>query len=73
MGVVTTTVTSPAAWKGVFAMIDVALTTVTPVAAVPPNVTEVAPARFVPVIVTPVPPIVEPIGGTMLVNVGTAP
>ena len=73
MGVVTATFTSPAAWKGVVAVTDVSLTAVTPVAAMPPKVTEVAPARFVPVMVTPVPPIVWPIDGVILENVGTVP
>ena len=46
----------PLAWVGVFAVIEVLLTTETLVAADPPMVT-VAPARkFAPVIVTPVPP-----------------
>ena len=53
-------------------MIDVALTTVTLVAAVPPMVTLVAPVKFVPVIVTLVPPEVVPELGEMLLTVGAA-
>jgi hypothetical protein len=71
-GVVTTTLTSPTAWSGVVAVIEVALTTVTPVAAVPPKVTEVAPIKSVPVMVTAVPPAIGPVGGATLVTVGSA-
>jgi hypothetical protein len=68
-GVVTRTLTSPAAPAGVVAVIEVALTTVTPVAAAPPMVTEVAPVKFVPVIVTEVPPRVDPVAGDTAVTV----
>ena len=52
------------------AVIDVLLTTVTPVAAVPPKLT-VAPARNpVPVMDTPVPPLIVPEFGEMEVTVG---
>jgi hypothetical protein len=51
-------------------VIEVALTTATPVAATPPNVTAVAPVKFVPVMVTDVPPPVGPTLGVMLVIVG---
>jgi hypothetical protein len=44
-------------------VIEVELTTLKLVMALPPIVTEVAPVRFVPVIVTPVPPAVEPVAG----------
>ena len=54
------------------AVIEVALTTVTPVAAAPPKVTEVAPIKSVPVIVTAVPPAIGPVGGATLVTVGRA-
>ena len=55
---VTTTLTAPAACAAVVAVIEVALATVTFVAAVPPKLT-VAPARKpVPVMVTAVPPAV---------------
>src|ERR1700687_1025013 len=64
------TFTAPAAWAGVMAVIDVLLTSVTPVAAVPPRPT-VAPARKpVPVIVTAVPPLIVPELGVIEVTVG---
>ena len=50
----------------------VALTTTTPVAAVPPKVTLVAPVKLVPVMVTAVPPRVVPVLGLTLVTVGGA-
>jgi hypothetical protein len=54
----------------VVAVIDVLLTTVTPVAAVPPKLT-VAPAKkFVPAIVTVVPPPAGPVLGATDVTVG---
>jgi hypothetical protein len=52
-------------------VIEVALTTETPVAAMPSKVTAVVPVKFVPVIVTLVPPATGPVDGAMLVNVGT--
>jgi hypothetical protein len=67
---VTTTLTTPAEWAGAVAVIDVPLTTVTPVAAVPPKLT-VAPARKpVPVMVTAVPPLAVPVLGAIEVTVG---
>ena len=67
---VTTTSTAPAACIAVVAIIDVLFTTVTPVAAVPPKLT-VAPARkFVPVMVTAVPPPVLPELGEIALTVG---
>jgi hypothetical protein len=42
------------------------------VAAAPPNVTELAPLRLVPSIVTVVPPAVGPVVGLKLVSVGAA-
>ena len=67
---VTTTLTAPAACAGVVAVIDVLLTTVTPVAAVPPSFT-VAPARKpVPVMVTAVPPFAVPELGVIALTVG---
>lgn len=69
---VTVTVTAPAAPAGVVAVMVVAFTTVTPVAAVLPNLTVAPVAKFVPVIVTAVPPSVEPLAGDTLVTVGTA-
>src|SRR6202011_4007844 len=68
--VVTVTSTAPAASAGELAVIEVALFTVKPVAAVPPNSTAVAPVRFVPVIVTTVPPVVGPLVGLTAVTVG---
>jgi hypothetical protein len=48
----------------------VLLTTTTLVAAVPPKVTAAPDAKFVPVMVTPVPPVVGPLFGLRLVTVG---
>ncbi|BBH18908.1 hypothetical protein Back11_02530 [Paenibacillus baekrokdamisoli] len=70
--VVTLTSTVPALPAGAVAVICVAEFTVKPVAAVAPNVTAVAPDRFVPVNVTVVPPDVGPDVGEMLVIVGAA-
>jgi hypothetical protein len=68
----TFTVTAPALPTGVVAVIVVLFTTATFVAAVLPNVT-VAPAKkFVPVIVTAVPPAVGPLFGLTLLTVGGA-
>ena len=55
-GVVTRTLAVPAAWAGAVAVIEVALTTDTFVAATPPMVTPVAPVKSEPVMVTLVPP-----------------
>jgi hypothetical protein len=63
-GVVTATATAgPAAPAGVTQVTDVALTTVTDVAAMPPNVTADVPIKFVPATVTVVPPAVVPLVG----------
>jgi hypothetical protein len=62
----------PAVPAGVVAAIEVALTTVTFVAAAPPIVTPVAPVKFVPVMVTLVPPPVGPETGLMALTVGGA-
>ncbi|OEZ89314.1 hypothetical protein JAB6_01280 [Janthinobacterium sp. HH104] len=67
--VVTRTSTVPLP-LGAVAVICVALLTVKPVAAVAPKVTAVAPVKPVPVMVTLVPPAVEPAVGEMLVTVG---
>jgi len=67
---VTVTVTAPALPAGVVAVICVLLTTVTLVAAVPPNVTVAPDAKFVPVIVTAVPPALDPLFGDTLATVG---
>jgi hypothetical protein len=70
---VTVTVTAPALPAGVVAVIVVLFTTVTPVAAALPNVTAAPVAKFVPVIVTDVPPAVDPVFGLTLLTVGTGP
>jgi hypothetical protein len=67
---VTVTVTAPALPAGVVAVICVALTTTTLVAAVAPNVTVAPMAKLVPVIVTAVPPAVGPLFGDTLLTVG---
>ena len=67
---VTVTVTAPALPAGVVAVIVVLFTTTTFVAAVPPNVTVAPAAKFVPVIVTAVPPAVGPLFGDTLLTVG---
>jgi len=67
---VTSTLAVPAEPAGVVAVIEVALTTVTLVAAAPPMVTPVAPVKLVPVIVTFVPPNVEPELGLIPLTVG---
>ena len=71
-GVVTVTSTVPAAPAGEVAVIEVADTTVTPVASAVPNFTAVAPVRLVPVMVTGVPPLVEPVVGLTALTVGAA-
>jgi hypothetical protein len=68
---VTFTVTAPAACAGVVAVIEVSFTTTTFVAAAPPNVTVAPVAKFVPAIVTAVPPIPGPLFGETPVTVGT--
>ena len=66
----TVTVTEPAVPAGVVAVICVALTTTTFVAAAEPNVTVAPAAKFVPIIVTDVPPPAGPLFGLTLVTVG---
>ena len=66
MLLVTVTVTAPALPAGVVAVMAVLFTTTTFVAAVPPNVTVAPAAKFVPVIVTAVPPAVGPVLGDTL-------
>ena len=56
----TITPTAPLLLAGVIQDIVVLFTTSIAVAAIPPNVTKVAPVKFVPVIVTFVPPSVLP-------------
>ena len=67
---VTTTFTVPAACAGVVAVIEVPLTTMTLVADAPPKVTLAPEAKFVPVIVTAVPPLVVPDVGETAVGAG---
>jgi hypothetical protein len=67
---VTVTVTAPAVPDGVVAVIDVLLTTTTLVAAVLPKVTVAPEAKFVPVMVTAVPPATGPVFGLTLLTVG---
>ena len=69
-GVVTESDFAPAVPAGVVAVIVVALTTVTAVAEAVPTLTEVAPVRFVPVMVIEVPPAVPPWFGLTDVIVG---
>jgi hypothetical protein len=66
----TTTLTAPAECGGVVAVIEVLFTTVTPVAAVPPKVTPAPVRKFVPVMVTAVPPEVVPEFGETAVTFG---
>ena len=70
--VVTATVFAPVVPIGVTAVIEVALTTTTLVAAVPPTVTLLAPVKFVPVIVIGVPPANTPVFGFTELIVGAA-
>ena len=71
LGVVTTIVLAPIVVDaGVTAVIEVALTTTTLVAAIPPTFTLVAPVKFVPVMVIAVPPVVDPVAGLTLEIVG---
>jgi hypothetical protein len=69
---VTVTVTAPALPAGVVAVMVVLFTTTTLVAAVEPKVTVAPAAKLVPVMVTAVPPSVDPLLGLMLVTVGDA-
>jgi hypothetical protein len=68
--VVILTVAFPATCAGVIAVIEVAVEVPTMVAAVLLKVTELAPVRFVPVIVTVVPPLTVPFSGEIDVKVG---
>ncbi len=68
--VVTIMSTVPTLRAGVIQVIVVLLTTLIVVAAKPSNVTDVAPVKFVPVIVTFVPPSVLPDGSEMLLITG---
>ena len=65
-------VCAPAAPAGVTAVIEVASTTTTLVAATPPTVTLLASVKFVPVIVMAVPPVMSPTFGLTDEIVGAA-
>ena len=69
-GLVTVTVTAPTLPAGVVALICVPLVTTTFVAVAAPNVTVAPAAKFVPVIVTAVPPTVGPLFGDTPLTVG---
>jgi hypothetical protein len=66
----TVTVTAPALPAGVAAVMVVLFTTTTLVAAPAPNVTVAPVAKFVPVIVTAVPPAANPLVGDTPLTVG---
>lgn len=66
-----TTLTTPTAFAGVTTVTDVSLTLAIDVPAVPPNVTDDVPVKWVPVIVTVVPPDEDPVAGETEVIVGT--
>ena len=68
--VVTIMPAAPILRAGVIQVIVVLFTTLIFVAAIPPNVTDVAPIKDVPVIVTLVPPSVLPDDGEMPVMLG---
>jgi hypothetical protein len=69
-GVITVISTVPAASEGEVAVMVVEFTMVNPLPATVPNVTAVAPVKFVPVMVIPVPPAVLPVFGVTAVTVG---
>lgn len=69
-GLVTTTLTAPAAWAGVVAVIEVLLPKLTPVAAVPPKLTVAPDTKFEPVMLTNVPPAVVPEAGEIKLIAG---
>jgi hypothetical protein len=67
--VVTVTATEPFP-AGETAVMDVADSTLTLVAVVPPNFTSLAPEKLVPVMVTDVPPAAGPLLGSTFVTLG---
>jgi hypothetical protein len=71
-GFLTRTSTRLAAWAPVVAAMEVEPVTLTPVAATPPIVTVAPETKFAPVIVTAVPPDVEPKEGETAVTTGPA-
>ncbi len=68
--VVTIMPTVPSLLTGVIQVIVVLFTMLREVAADPPNVTKVAPVKFLPVIVTLVPPAMPPNDGEILLITG---
>ena len=68
--VVTIMPTAPALCAGVLQVIVVLFTMLIDVAAIPPNVTKVAPVKFLPVILTLVPPAMPPDDGEILLIIG---
>jgi hypothetical protein len=71
LALATPTSAGPSTWAGVRAVMEVLLTTVTFVAAVPPNETVAPLEKFDPVIVTFVPPVTGPeAGDTPLIETG---
>ena len=68
--VVTIMPAAPALRAGVIQVIVVLFTTLIVVAAIPSNVTDFVPVKFVPVIVTLVPPTIAPADGEMLLITG---
>ena len=71
-GAVTVTSTAPTEPAGAVAVIVVALVTLNEDAGLPPMVTEVAPVKLVPVMVSEVPPTIGPAVGEIPVIVGNA-
>ena len=69
-GLVTATSTAPAACDGVVAVMLEALATFTEVAATPPKLTVAPDTKFVPLMVTEVPPLLAPLLGDIEVIVG---
>jgi hypothetical protein len=69
--VVTIMPTAPALRAGVIQVIVVLFTMLREVATIPSNLTDVAPVKFVPVIVTFVPPTMAPDDGEMLLIAGS--
>ena len=71
-GFVTTMSAVPAAWAGVVAVIEVALTTAMLVAGEPPIETDAPAVKLLPLIVTPRPPLVAPNAGVTPASDGAA-
>ena len=69
-GVVTSTLTVPAAWAGAVQEMIWSLRTLTFVAAVPPKVTLEAPVKFLPPMFTVLPPAGRPLSGKVSFTTG---